>query len=792
MQGQAQQLAEWYKKSARPFLEKNAPERIADFDRDCARLEQSSAALSQELSVCFLGNSGVGKSTLINALVADGKSIVPSGGVGPLTAQALTVRYGEDPRLQAEYHGPGRLWQLVFGLQNSWKAELGQPKVDEDAPADLLAEVEPEPEPGSDEEPPARKQEKDRGRLETLRVAELIVTGGQGRDISVQYLVDSLREALGLARKWGTAADPADNARMARLRKALAFGKAGQIYTTSGNPEDLKQELKDHASGFLAPLIKTATVWWSSSLLQDGVTLIDLPGLGVVGDPRPEVTRKYIREQARVVVLVVDNRGVTEPVARLLRESEFLAKLLHTTDDPTGNPVLMVAVTRVDDIASTEYLADEDREFPEHFASVCERTIPMVRQHLRGEVEGIWATDGELGESKKAVINNLLDTLQVYPLSAVEYRKLAAGKRADLEHPSQTNVPSMLHGLRSLREAQKQELHSKIQIHYETLLQGVSSAVRLVQAQWEDESHRAEEIEQLARDLATFIGPLRRRFDTQQGQYREFLRATIPGRITDLVKTAKERARNQIQKYLNRLGQTHWAVLRASVRRGGRYSGASDVDLQREFALMFEEPIAETWGKEILKDIRKRTNEYANGALSLVEEVSDWAKEQGARVQQKVVEAQRDAIRADCDRLKTVGREMMKEVRDKNATLLIDTIDGPIRNRCRKFVDAHQDAGPGVKRRILELYDELADQITDAAEKPAIRILNALFKEVEAEILDAFDAHRDPLESIAEAIVDSQQKYLERSDAQKRKGILQEAGIVLDELPAIQDAVAGD
>jgi hypothetical protein len=572
---------------------------------------------------------------------------------------------------------------------------------------------------------------------------------------------------------------------------ALALGKAGKTHTTSGAADDLKQELRDHASGFLAPLIKTATVWWSSPLLQDGVTLIDLPGLGVVGDPRPEVTRKYIREDARVVVLVVDHRGVTDAVAKLLRESEFLAKLLHTTDDPAGNPVLVVAVTRVDDIASSEYLSDEDREFPEHFADVCARTVPLVRSHLRGEIERIWSTNGELGASKKAVIENLLQTLQVYPLSAVEYRKLVAGKRADLEHPNQTNVPSMIQGLHTLRNAQRDDSKAKVKIHYDTLFQGVSSAVRLVQAQWEDESHRQEEIEQLSKDLAAFIGPLRRKFDTQQGQYREFLRATIPSRISDLVKTAKERSRNEIQKYLNTLGRTHWAVLRASVRRGGRYSGAAVVDLQREFALMFEEPIAESWGKEILKDIRKRTNEYANGSLTLVDEVADWAKEQGARVQQKVVEAQRDAIRTDCDRLKTVGREMIKEVRDKNATLLIETIDGPIRSRCKKFIEDDQDRGAGVKDRILGVYAELAIKVTDAAEKPAIRILTGLFKEVEAEILDTLEAHRDPLESIKEAIVASQQSYLERSDARKRKGVLQEAGSVLAELPALQDAAAG-
>jgi hypothetical protein len=384
-----------------------------------------------------------------------------------------------------------------------------------------------------------------------------------------------------------------------------------------------------------------------------------------------------------------------------------------------------------------------------------------------------------------------LSTLQVYPVSAVQYRRLIAGKRSDLDRLEQTNVPSMISGLRQLRLAQERELQAKVDQHYATLLEGVTSSVRLVQAQWADEDRRIEEIEQLRQDLETFIAPLRRQFDTLQGQYREFLRATVPNRISDLVKTAKERARNQIQRYLNRLGQAHWGTLRASVRRGGRFSGATEIDIQREFALKFEEPIAETWGKEILKDIRKRTNDYANGCLSLVDQVVRWAQEQGARVQQKIVEAQRDAIRADADRLKVVGREMIKEVRDKNATLLIDTIDGPIRKRCKGFVDSNRDVGAGVKDRMLRLYEDLADEVTDAAEKPAIKILTGLFKEVEAEILGAFEDHRDPLQSITDAIVMSQQKYLERSDAQKRKRILEEAANLLASVPGQQASAIG-
>jgi len=226
------------------------------------------------------------------------------------------------------------------------------------------------------------------------------------------------------------------------------------------------------------------------------------------------------------------------------------------------------------------------------------------------------------------------------------------------------------------------------------------------------------------------------------------------------------------------------------VRRGGRYCGASDINLPTEFALRFEEPIAEVWGKEILKDIRKETKEYANDCLALVEQVADWALNQGARVQAKVIEAQRDAIRADAKKLQGVGREMVKEMRDEAKARLVNAIEGPIKSECNEFIRKNSHIGRGVKQRILDLYQDLADRVTEAAEEPAKNILLKLFKDVEKEILDAFAGRQDPLDSVFDAIVTSQQKYLERSDAQKRRRILQELKGVMNDCPDSQQSIA--
>ena len=167
-------LKEWFDNKARPFLEQHAVEKVVELDHDLQRLLRTDSRASEDLTICFLGASGVGKSTLINALVAGEENVLPSGGIGPLTALAMQVRYSEEARFEAEYQTLQNLWRLVFGLEQTFKrqeqAERAVP-IDDTEPApesdELIAGEEADPQ--LDGEPLERKFDQLRRQAQKLK-----------------------------------------------------------------------------------------------------------------------------------------------------------------------------------------------------------------------------------------------------------------------------------------------------------------------------------------------------------------------------------------------------------------------------------------------------------------------------------------------------------------------------------------------------------------------------------------------------------------------------------------------
>lgn len=783
----ANKTVDFYETHGRVFLSKHKADRVETYDVQLGKLKKAIGLRREPIHACFLGISGIGKSTLLNALIAEDRTVLPAGGIGPLTAQAIQVRYGDRASFRAEYHGKDKINQLLFALEQFYKAERKEElKVIEpirDNPTELDEDYKKQIEEIISGDGDDRRREK---KENLIKQARLMITNNPNGDHGLPYLIDGIRAIQGYRPSFESSLSKEDQERIAQLR--VSVKKSSEEYAEETD-DTFFTKLNSHAAGYFAPMIKTLEVRWKSELLKTGLVLVDLPGVGIAGDPYKEKTAEFLRDKAKAVILVVPKSGETEADAAALRDSGFLNRLLYSADNPSEDPVkLIVVVTRVDDVAEQRYRDDPQKSKKkwEHLKDVIEETAGNVRKQTLGQLRKEWADDEAISDQKESVLKAIENTLQIVPLTAPEYRKFISNDDDDrpfIKDETQSKVPELKELLSGLADEISIERQKRLGEHVAHFATSLKNEIDLIEAEWLDFDRSIEEQEKLAKDIDEFLMPLRDEYKNREGAFRNYLKKTIPVRIESLINDACAKSRYKINRYLGTLRDAHWGTLRASVRRGGVDDGARNIDLPNDFSLKFEEPIAEIWEKSLLQEIRKETREFAADSVLQLEKVVLWSKDQGARISMKALEAHYETIKSDARQMNMIGKEAIEELRKSVIEKMINRIKGPIKRKCDAFVVRGNAMGPGVKDSILRLFDTLSEETVEAAKEPATELIIERFKEVEREILTSFKKLEDPLSAIRETIIGSHRKDIERRDKKTKETIIQDVALVRKKFP---------
>lgn len=801
-----QKTMDWFDEHAKPFLQNHAPDKLAALQSDYDRMRRLMAKLD-EVTVCFLGNSGVGKSTLLNALAADDAQVLPAGGIGPLTAQATEVSFSEVPTFSVVYHPKAKLWQTAFALearliQQARKAAKQAVEMVESEFAKGLSDTDLK-EAESDAVAPSVEHEED-VKVDALdgyiKQAKNIICGNQFAEKSLEYLVDALRQACGLEIKWGSQIDPVDIPRIRRVNSIVMSNKDGSTYKRSRQDDarEFMEDLKAHAAGFLSPMIERIAVGWPSDVLKAGVKLVDLPGVGIAQDSYRDVTKHYVREKARAVIVVVDRAGPTESTVDLLRSSGYWDRLVGAADDPSSDPCsMLIAVTKVDDVADAERISRTNNSEPgqpkpkkrEVYLELTEQFKPRMRAQIKDQLLKIGSSDNEsVQAARDGARESILESLEVFPVSAPELRRIIQDDEDDrpfLKEMDETGIPLMRQSLMNLAQSERDLRSQQLEELQQRLMSSALNELQLIEAVWQEDNRAADEAERLQAALNEVLVPRKEEYRARAAEFRGYLKETVRARIETLVLEARHEAEIEVTRYLSRLQYAHWATLRAAVRRGGTFYGNSTINLPDDITGYFQEPMAAVWGQKLLRDIRKRTTELANDIEQMVAEVCDWAKENaGVQVNSKLLDSQQARVAALAAQMKAVGKEAVDEMRETVKNELSKTIRQPIKRACDKFVQDGDDIGPGVKYRILVLFKDLAQKATTAAKEPAIRILSTNADSVREEIQKEFGKGGNPLQDTADLIVQRHEDRVRRSDSQKRKTVLSQVEGALRSAPA--------
>jgi GTP-binding protein EngB required for normal cell division len=799
----SEKLIWWYEKAVRPFLEKYAKEKIGPLDNEKIRLEKIIKEPDQ-LIACFIGMSGIGKSTLLNALAADEKIILPAGGTGPLTAQATEVYFSNKPKFKVKYHNKNVLWKVIFALETQLKRDnkvdsenskvssddIGSNLDDEEKKevVDVVDSIEREREAGANSNYEAY-----------LKQGKLIVTGDQFIDKPLSYIVDGLRIASGNLQKWDQKLDESDQKRVERVSLIYSQNK-DKLTIEVIEDEDrraFQSQLNDHVSGFLAPLIAHIEVGWPSDLLENGISLVDLPGVGVAKDSYRDVTRSFVRDKAKAIIVVVDRSGLTESTLELLITSGYWDRLVGSVDDPESDPcAMLVAVTRVDDTTQSKYHAsfpDENNKKPkksELFHELSEEIKVKMKDSFSDQLgKKLKKSENETVQyAREMAKENLLKSLEIFPLSVPEFKKILIDDEEDrsfLKSIDETGIPSLKNKLSSLFDVDKEKRGLQLSMIQTRFASNLDTELEIVKGKWLEESRAVEEIDRLTKILNEFLSPKRKEYDLRVGSFREFLDQTVPAKIEALVLEASQSAEIEVRDYLSSLRGYHWATLRAAVVHGGAYVGSSrSINLPDDIANYFQGPMAAVWGQKLLKDIRNRTNELTGDLTTIINEIFVWVHQNGGKsLNKRLLNAQQASVLSQADQMKSVGKEAVDELRNTVKTKLLETIRKPIAKACEKFVEDGDARGPGVKSRILDLFESLATNATKSAKVPATKILKSNYDEVRTEITVAFNEWGDPIQETVDIIISKREKELKGEDDALRAEILKALEEVLNQAP---------
>lgn len=582
----------------------------------------------------------------------------------PAVGLRSEVRYSSTPLFRVTYHQRKHLWKVAFALERRHENELRvaqqQTKatevdlsngVDRGDLGTLLDDTDREEAAGSAEvrAPDADPDAPSSDALDQMmRQAKLIVTGDQFSKASLPYLIDALRLACDVKTRWNQDITDADAKRVARVRRifqlstdpsgegdtrqrsskarpVLQLPKENRIYERrqDGDANAFMAELREHAAGFLAPLIAQIEVGWPSEVLQSGVELVDLPGVGIAQDAYRDITKRYVREKARAIILVVDRAGPTESTLDLLRSSGYWDRLVGAADDPNSDPcTMLIAVTRVDDVAWTAWQGWDPAQGPrpkkrEVFAQTVSEFKPRMRAQITEQL-------GKIGESSNATVQaardqaraSILEGLEIHPVSAPEYAKILKVDEEDapvLKDVGDTGVIELQQSLVRLGESERSRRAEQLQEVSKRLGNTLLSELQIIDAQWRSEGRAAEEAQRLEEALQKILQPKREEYDRRVGAFREFLDSTVQAKIEALVLEARAAAELEVQSYLYSLQHAHWATLRAAVRRGGTFYGSRAINLPDDISNYFQEPMAAVWGQKLLRDVAQANQQSLLG-----------------------------------------------------------------------------------------------------------------------------------------------------------------------------------
>ncbi len=727
LQINCEQLINLYRGPIHSIVGKWTPDRLNTYDDGFSHLERLSRSLKEPLRVGLLGAAGAGKSTLINALAFDGKHVLPVGGAGALTAQATRIRYSEQPYFCANYDARTTLSRLLAQLRGSL--------------SHIKSDLEATGEAGEDQDTIDVAREAVRERRQFENKAALLIKGQQNAQIDTKVLIQVLDHILDSQKELPELDLTEEDLYRVRTLSHIASTpspETGPHYRRSEREANqaFRIDLKNHAAGFLAPVVRDLEVGYPWALCDNNVELFDLPGVGVSGDSYATVTERYIRDHTDAVILVLNRSGILKSDREALEHSALVQCLLYSVDRPdTDLMPLWIVSTRADDTVVTRLegaaQGNLDASVEGELTAYRSEVVGSLPNQLKGVLEEIVGTWPDLGrENADLAIERAVSSAHFHVVSSTQYNRI---KVRDSKFPpffeseDQTGIPdlnlaisevSSNHGLRKVKDLERKYRQLREELHNwgEFLRKRYSSAIPT-----------EDRIAVMRVRIRDELEPKTREAQARLAGFREVLQTALPLKLENIISNALRPAEASARRNVDGLATLHWASLRATVVKGGIHSGTVTINLPKIFSDPLEGQLIPLWQQDVLTFFDEKIRDLAEDLNAILREMSELAGPREPFEEGNALTAFGDQMSGDILQLTSILEESSEEIRDALRKNLYRAIREPILNACQKFVEQGRHRGAGTKARILGLfYTMVAEALPAAANEAKTLLANTL------------------------------------------------------------------
>lgn len=376
----------------------------------------------------------------------------------------------------------------------------------------------------------------------------------------------------------------------------------------------LANHIKDHTNTRrkLWPITKEVHVSGPFKGIENNVQIIDLPGLGDLNRLRVEKAKEVLRE-ANQIIVVLGERGFTEDIREVLGETQVISYLLTAPEIPQISIIgTKLDNTNINDSEIEELSLDDDNcEDSDIVSARFDRWEKLAKSQWK-EMLTTWAQNTQMqGKNHTQSISNIIDNSDFIPTSPVGYlclnnlEKDRKGKYKEIfphiegkQDYNNTGIPKVRNSIKRLSSQQKELKSKKIEHYFNELISSSNAICDIV-------------ISPLKDNLKTNIN-LKKQIDVFEENFfkhrykplpfkRENIQKQIPTKIKqteDIIKTGwKDLDESAIQKILSsHLGKVHFQTIKASLSRKGVFTssgkGGVKIDIPKKVGVYVVEPIA--------------------------------------------------------------------------------------------------------------------------------------------------------------------------------------------------------